>query len=916
LVPRATNGERRTTDRGTTSLEVIAALVIFSLAAAGLAVVLPLAFGRAETWSEQKTLAGYMEKSMEEIRSATYESLPVGANTLSQEILNGRQVQANCTTSLVFETLNANGQKVWTEISGPTNTPINGLLGTYYDNIDFTGVSVIRVDSTINFNWGTNSPVAGIGADTFSVRWTGYLEALYTDTYTFYTTSDERVKFMINDTPIILNQTDHSATENSGTARLEAGKKYKITLEMADNTGLAQISLSWKRPSTAKEIIPVDRFYNNLPKKVALSVVNSASGESKRGRLLIFPPYLPSPLEGDSAGDFIGLAGLYFNEIGTTNPNRIDADLRFSGSTYCRLEKIEFDWADLNPVPGMIDGDFFGVRWTGYLKPTVTGNYYFGTRTDDGVRLWINNSLLIDQWNRHSTQFDHSSASIRLEANHVYPVTMDFYEWDGLAVARLSWSLTSRYNENEYQVIPKERFSPAYSPSEDTYVMNYLFDSDSNYGDTSGLSVANGYFLVIFPYQSRSYLKFNVSGINGRKITSAKLRMHSKPNGGGGTTDFEIRKPANLNWTESGLTWDAQPNLQSKSYGTYTENVSDNSFIEVPIDPDFFNSGDGLYGLVLVPVSSNDDEITFYSREIYTSGSGEAQSNFNPDYGPRLILEVEGGSANVNIAIQYSTANTNNNTDRLRPRFRIINNGTTPVALSGLKIRYWYTREFLAPQYFACYNAAVTNGSGLYRSLMGMITGSFTALNPLRSNTDYLLEVGFSSSAGSLNPGEQAELSDIHIYYDSSNSAAVYYYQNNDYSYSSTGSYIDNTKITGYYNDQLFYGVEPPALLPANAMCVTAITRNGNNIAINIKDQNNNNLSGVTVNIALYREQSGVQIFNRTYSGVTGTNGNFTYNISGLGNGTYVLRIVSIYRDNYTYNYLNTNNTTEYRFTR
>ena len=48
-----------------------------------------------------------------------------------------------------------------------------GLTVTYYDNMDFTGPSVPRIDSTIDFDWGNGSPDPAIGVDTFSARWTG-----------------------------------------------------------------------------------------------------------------------------------------------------------------------------------------------------------------------------------------------------------------------------------------------------------------------------------------------------------------------------------------------------------------------------------------------------------------------------------------------------------------------------------------------------------------------------------------------------------------------------------------------------------------------------------------------------------------------------------------------------------------------
>jgi len=53
-----------------------------------------------------------------------------------------------------------------------------GFDGTYYDNIDFTGASINRIDSSIDFNWGSGAPDPQIGPDTFSIVWNASLNVL------------------------------------------------------------------------------------------------------------------------------------------------------------------------------------------------------------------------------------------------------------------------------------------------------------------------------------------------------------------------------------------------------------------------------------------------------------------------------------------------------------------------------------------------------------------------------------------------------------------------------------------------------------------------------------------------------------------------------------------------------------------
>ena len=58
-----------------------------------------------------------------------------------------------------------------------------GLTGAYFSKPGFTGTSTNRIDPTINFNWGTGSPVSGIGPDGWSARWTAWLRGVLISSY-------------------------------------------------------------------------------------------------------------------------------------------------------------------------------------------------------------------------------------------------------------------------------------------------------------------------------------------------------------------------------------------------------------------------------------------------------------------------------------------------------------------------------------------------------------------------------------------------------------------------------------------------------------------------------------------------------------------------------------------------------------
>lgn len=151
----------------------------------------------------------------------------------------------------------------------PTTTPtptssqaqVNGLKGEYFDNIDLTNLKLTRVDPNINFNWGSSSPNATIGPNTFSVRWSGQIQPQYSQLYTFYTTTDDGVRLWVNNQLIIDKWVNQSPREWFGKINLTAGQKYNIKVEYFENSGGAMSTLSWSSPSRPKQIIPQARLF-------------------------------------------------------------------------------------------------------------------------------------------------------------------------------------------------------------------------------------------------------------------------------------------------------------------------------------------------------------------------------------------------------------------------------------------------------------------------------------------------------------------------------------------------------------------------------------------------------------------------------------------------------------------------------
>ncbi|HPU97650.1 MAG TPA: PA14 domain-containing protein, partial [Candidatus Hydrogenedentes bacterium] len=132
-----------------------------------------------------------------------------------------------------------------------------GLIGYYYTgNLPSASYRLERIDPEVNFNWDTSSPANVLGAENFSARWLGKVEAPLSGDYTFYVTSDDGVDLRVNGQLLInLLSQAQSPTEYSGTVSLTAGRKYFIDLQYNEFTGGAVCQLSWSGPGISKQII-------------------------------------------------------------------------------------------------------------------------------------------------------------------------------------------------------------------------------------------------------------------------------------------------------------------------------------------------------------------------------------------------------------------------------------------------------------------------------------------------------------------------------------------------------------------------------------------------------------------------------------------------------------------------------------
>lgn len=114
-------------------------------------------------------------------------------------------------------------------------------------------------------------------------------------------------------------------------------------------------------------------------------------------------------------------------------------------------------YANETPLPGSFD---FSARFTTRIKAPITGSYRFGTYTDDGARVYLNDSLIIDDWVPHGAEWTIPSGYINLEEGKMYDLRMEYFDAGQQAVLSLRWE----YGSVAFHPIPQKYCYPAVVP--------------------------------------------------------------------------------------------------------------------------------------------------------------------------------------------------------------------------------------------------------------------------------------------------------------------------------------------------------------------------------------------------------------------------------------------------------------------
>lgn len=150
-------------------------------------------------------------------------------------------------------------------------------------------------------------------------------------------------------------------------------------------------------------------------------------------------PLQPAVVDFLDAGNG-GLLATYFSDVNLSVPvtTRIDPTVNVGAA------------GEIVSNPG-------GARWTGKIEAEFSEGYTFYVSANDGVRLWINEQLVIDQWSNQAFSV-RTSPVVVLTAGQLYDVRLDYYNVSAAGVAILGWSSKSTSNNNNVLIPPTALF--------------------------------------------------------------------------------------------------------------------------------------------------------------------------------------------------------------------------------------------------------------------------------------------------------------------------------------------------------------------------------------------------------------------------------------------------------------------------
>jgi len=351
-------------------------------------------------------------------------------------------------------------------LTPPGGVAGTGLKGEYYSNQNLSGSPAFtRTDPTVNFD-GTDTPVFAVPTGLWSARWTGQVQAQYSEQYTFCTESDDGARLWVNGNLAIDHwepQSDHEWCYNAPinlVTELQYGTSFLGPLPLPV-TGDYTVIIDGDGATTGNTSfslfeIPVD-FLGTI--NIGGDPVTVNIGTPGQNAQLTFSGTAGQHVTVHTSSGTIGGNFVTFQQTPTLLPltagQQYDIEMQYfegGGNSYAKLRwsspstqkqivpqsrltptggttgtglqgeyysntnlsgpptftrtdpTISFDWGGYSPGSAM-SGSNWSARWTGQVQAQYSEQYAFCSQTGDGVRLWVDGNLILDHWVAQSTEW-------------------------------------------------------------------------------------------------------------------------------------------------------------------------------------------------------------------------------------------------------------------------------------------------------------------------------------------------------------------------------------------------------------------------------------------------------------------------------------------------------------------------------
>jgi hypothetical protein len=377
-----------------------------------------------------------------------------------------------------------------------------GLTGDYYDGANFQTLRFSRTDPAIDFNWGTAGPGNGLNGASFSVKWSGKLEAPATAGFTFCVSSDDGMRLYLNNTLVADSSWNSGSVASScGTYSMTTGTKYDLRAEHFNAGGASAAQLRWWYPGGAFEVVP-SRYLSTgsapgqnppvvsiaapvtgaqftAPANIAINV-NASDADNNLTKVEFFQgaTKLGEDTTAPYALNWTNVpAGSYTITARATDATGLTANASVSilvtaagangltGEYYSDLTFTNLGFTRIDPVldfnfgaagPGApLNGNQYAIRWTGKLIAPATSQFVFCAESDDGVRVTLEGQVVVDSY--YPRGLLSACGVANLTAGRQYALRVDYFNDGGTpGQVRLKWW----YPGGPFEVIPTGRLLP------------------------------------------------------------------------------------------------------------------------------------------------------------------------------------------------------------------------------------------------------------------------------------------------------------------------------------------------------------------------------------------------------------------------------------------------------------------------